>query len=262
MHFCAITPIKWLGMFDTGPTHMALAQELKHPDYFAYYNKMLTQGHTVILDNGAYENEQLDYKQLIDCILRLQPTYYVLPDDPGDFKSSSMMSLDFINYCASRRIHLNSKSLWVVHAEDEDLPNFVNSYELGVFNAEGVCFSRLTNAYGLPDEMPQLRRVQFIDYLKRLKKWHTGKYHHCLGLLSGSMLELPYLNARGINSVDSSAPVWRGLMGLSLYDHWPDFPFEVNPTHTSEARTEKGIKGEVMAHRNLEEVREACNQLR
>lgn len=238
---------------------MALAQHtLKDPDYLMHFHKMLNKGNTVILDNGAYEEEQLGYKDLIAAIQELHPTYYVLPDDPGDFKSSSMMSLDFLDYIKRNRIRLNSKPLWVVHAEDGDLPNFVNSYELGATNADGVCFSRLTKQYGLKDEVPEMRRVQFIHYLKALKKWRTGRYYHCLGLLAGSLRELPHLAAEEINSVDSSAPVWRGLMGYMIHQPWPDFPFEIRPKQWSSASSEKGERGVLLATSNLKKVQEAC----
>jgi hypothetical protein len=262
MHFCAITPIRWLEMFDkAGPCHMALAQNLKHRAYLDHYIARLKEGHTVILDNGAYENEQLNYKCLTEAIELLLPTYIVLPDDPGDYRSSSMMSLDFIEYLKAHNPSILKicKSLWICHAADDDLPNFINSYELGVNNAHGIGLSRLTQRYGLREEVPEMRRVQFIDYLKTLGKYHPSKYVHAFGMLGGSLLELPHLADRGVNSIDSSAPVWRGLMGYRLSSSWPDFKFQVDPPMWAKAPVENyGCVGEYLATSNLRKVLEAC----
>lgn len=260
MQYCIICPTRWLDKFAVqSKCHLVLAQHMNDRAYLEFYKRRLADGDTVILDNGAYEDQMPDFKTYLEAIKELKPTYCVLPDDPGDFQRSSMMSLDFNKYAGDYLHQENIGRLWVCHAEDGDLPNFINSYELGASNAHGICFSRLTKSYGTPQEMPPMRRVQFIDYLKSIKKWNPAKYHHALGMLNGSMWELRELAIRGVNSIDSSAPVWRGLMGYKITEPWPDWPLSMHPAVTATSLVDKGITaGDMLAQQNLDLVLKHC----
>lgn len=262
MQFCPITPIKWLDMFGRfTDTHMVLGQFCNVPSYNIYYRKAVEADQTVILDNGAYETTPMNFQDLLQVIRFMKPTYYILPDEPNTFRESNEMSLEFLKFVKDQGGTGDSKPLWVVHAEDGDLPSFINSYQLGTRYAAGICLSRLTNRYGLRDEMPTMRRVQFLNHLKALGQYpQPGKYIHCLGLLNGSLRELPDLHDLGVASLDSSAPVWRGLMGYELGRPWPDFPFSLKPAVTSTTMTEhQRPRGEVIAKQNLQEVLTACH---
>jgi hypothetical protein len=262
MQFCPITPIEWLDMFGRfTDTHMVLGQFCNISKYNTYYRKATEHGQVVILDNGAYETTPMNFKDLLQIIRFMKPTYYVLPDEPNTFRDSNEMSMEFLKFAKDQGGTGESKPLWVVHAEDGDLPSFINSYQLGIHYAAGICLSRLTNHYGLSNEVSPLRRVQFLNHLKTLKHYpQSGKYIHCLGMLNGSLRELSSLHDLGVTSIDSSAPVWRGLMGYTLDQPWPDFPFSLKPAVIATALMEnQRPRGEYTAEHNLKEVLAACH---
>lgn len=209
-----------------------LAQFLRHKEYKLFYSQCCKKGNTVILDNGAYEDASITGPKYITLIQALKPTYYVLPDEIGDFQMSGMMSMDFIQL--TKNMPIPGKKMWVVQAKDGNLDDFVKSYLMAKTWAQGICFPRAPMDYGLPGVKygDPLRRYKFIQYLQEKGLWSENHYHHMLGMLGGNLLELPYLSSAGINSIDSSAPVWRGLMGFQLEDgkQWPDHKFQVNYT--------------------------------
>lgn len=260
MEFCPIIPIKWLDVFGhMSKTHLVLAQELKHKEYLEFYRKKVDEHNVVILDNGAYEKDRVDFHQLVECIKMLSPTYYVMPDEPNTFDQSGMMGMDFVKF--SKPHGLAAKRLWVVHAEDGNTNNFVKSYEMGCMWADGVCFSRLTNDYGFGKN--EVRRAHFIQYLKKHNKWRLDKYVHALGMLDGSLGELTLLAREGVHSIDSSAPIWRGLMGYKLGNAkmWPDFKFVANYQgiiSSAPVENSNESSGIVWARQNLERVKELC----
>lgn len=260
MQFCPIVPIKWLDKFAVqSQTHMVLAQHLDICEYFEFYRARVEAGDAVILDNGAYEDEPVSFPELLKRIQALQPTYYVLPDEPNKFDMSGIMSLDFIKFIKGENVL--SRRLWIVHATPGHITQFIQAYELGCTNAHGVGFSRLTEDYGFGSS--NMRRVQFIRHLKRHNKWQPDKYVHAFGMLNGSVAELPYLAEEGVHSIDSSAPVWRGLMGFKLSSNyrWPDHKFQVaykGPISSARLESTEQPSGLVWAQQNLDLVMHAC----
>lgn len=250
MEFCPICPTAYLDTFAAGShTHLVLANFYgRDTKYAEWYRGRVRLGDTVILDNGAYEGELVDPLELLRVVLDLRPTVVVLPDVPNNFKATIKSSQDFTYMLRVIKCHV--QTMQVVHATPGDLKGFENAYINAALSNQWVALSRLTPAYGLDSEVPELRRVQFISHLATMGLWRKGTYCHCLGMLNGWLDELPLLVKCGVRSIDSSAPIWRGLFGLRLTDHWDDVPF--NP----------GVDGNLEITRacwNLKLVQEACN---
>lgn len=207
MNYCAIGPLAMGETLKKHSHHMALAQYLYHEDYFEFYRDQLERGHFVVLDNGAYEGAQLDDRALHYWIQKLKPTAVVLPDEVGNFKMTALKSIMFAD-------ELNGKpyvpDMWkVIHAEDGELSDFVLSYLYDSRMFNGVCFSRLTERYMSEQLIGLNRRIDFIKLLKENNYWNKHCYHHALGMLNGNRIELNGLTALGVNSFDSSNPLWR-----------------------------------------------------
>jgi hypothetical protein len=59
----------------------------KHLDYYNFFLESLKQGREVILDNSIFElGEAFDFDKYADWILKLKPTYYIIPDVLEDYK--------------------------------------------------------------------------------------------------------------------------------------------------------------------------------
>lgn len=81
-----------------GPYHMVLAQfALRHPELAAHYRSAGRMGvDTIILDNGAYEGEELHHAALNKAIGIIEPDVVVLPDDPSDPHKTLSKSWEFL----------------------------------------------------------------------------------------------------------------------------------------------------------------------
>lgn len=108
------------------------------------------------------------------------------------------------------------------------------------------------------------RRVELIAGMQAVDLlWNPGCKHHAFGMNAGSLDELPLLNTLGIDSCDSSAPVWRGLLGYHLEETlaWPDITFDPSmdidgmPSVDSTTKMQR----KQLADRNLAKVMEACH---
>lgn len=227
---------------------MALAPFMRNEKYKQFFVRKIKSGDFVILDNGAYEGDLVSSQEYADMIRELKPSVYVLPDVPGQFAESMKSSSGFLNRFGIRG---ESDPLWVVHGKDGDLDQLTTSYCVGAMLCPWVGFSRLTNHFGLTSPHWR-RRVDFIQYLQSEGKWGEGAEHHALGMLDGCMRELPLLAASGIYSIDSSAPIWRGLHGYCMDSKWPGFSFRPELGHTP---SESNL---TLASSNLSHVQESC----
>lgn len=246
MQFCYICNVGALSSYgDRSRTHLALAQVIKRSDlarraYVGFYRERAQRGDYVILDNGAYEGDQLTTSGLLAAIEEFQPSAIVLPDYPGDFDKTESRSVDFL--CALKRhcgvgftdsipIH----TIKVLHAADGNLEAFVNSWKTArYYGVDRIGLSRLTGRYGVPvTSLPVEQedvRPGFVRYLSQLGLYDSKDPErqkiHAFGMCSGSLKELKALADLGVTSCDSSAPIWRGMWGYRLEDTcWVDEPF-------------------------------------
>ncbi len=235
MNFYAIGPLAAKEIFQDHPYHMCLAQYLYDEGYFDFMYDQVQRGHKVILDSGVYEGSAVDNRQLLYWIKRLHPWAVILPDKPHDCKETLKLSLKFaqqiddFSWPSYTPDNLQRKpSKWkVLHADRLD--DFIQSYIYDSRLFDGVCFSRLTLAYNLEKGFgtltDNLDRPGFIKYLQQNDFWNPTTYHHALGMKYGSLNEAQALAKLGVNSIDSSAPIWRALNGSTVT--WNPQPFQI-----------------------------------
>lgn len=267
MHFCTIAPTTTLDRYARRSTHqLCLAQycygsDAKSRAYFEWYSGRARTGDTVILDNGAYEAAGWNPERYLSLVRALQPQVVTLPDKVGDWDETCRMIRDFARATLetaseNKQALQKCKHMAVVqHHPEASLTEWMWAYDqLGDNFCDWIAFPRILGA----------RRVELIAGLQKLGKWWVGHHHHAFGMNAGSLSELPKLNSLGVDSCDSSAPVWRGLMGYSIFDGtWPDIPFDPHYHHiwgaTGRDSTEL-MQLSQLADRNLAEVLEACQQ--
>lgn len=196
----------------------------------------------------------MDSEELVRIIKELIPICVVCPDSPGNLMRTVAMGRDFRKLLTLERAQV--QTMQVVHAEDGDLKGFELAYKTASLHNIWVAFSRLTKSYGTPGETWVSRRPLFIKHLIRSALWQRDKRHHCLGMNRGSLIELLRLSSlevadcSAVESIDSSAPIWRGLNGYSLDEAWPDYQFRLDQPHST--------AGEAEAEQNLTQVLSAC----
>lgn len=249
MNFCAIGPLAARNLFEAHSHHMALAQYLYDEDYFNFFQEMLAGGKFVVLDSGVYEGSAVGRRQLMYWMEKLQPSAVILPDVPHDCEKTLKASLDFYDFMNVTGVNEHTQAWKVIHAATADLTRFTSSYITDSRIFDGVCFSRLTGDYGLSINSDRVsQRVDFIQHLLKEGVWQPEIYHHCLGMLEGAVGELPHLAKLGVNSIDSSAPIWRGLHGHALYTGMeqspvgPLDPFANRDPYWNEAKAEYNFK--------------------
>lgn len=232
---------------------MALAPFcLTDPKYLSFYREAAAAGDRVILDNGAYEGKQVEWKDLIRLAEELEGSRLtiVLPDKPGDWAETWRMGTEFWRQFGGGQPSV--KACMILHAADGDLWQFIEGYKRITAKFSWIGFSRLTKSYGSPGETTTNRRVAFAKGLQKIGLWDNRRFHHAFGMLKGCVDELPLLSGAGFYGCDSSAPVWRGLHGFRIRNRgWINVPFssQIQNISTENVQT---------ADLNLQEVLAAC----
>ena len=211
MRFCVISPCAGLQKFSTlTKTHLLLSH-VSNPIYWNFYRQRSDEGDLVILDNGAYEGK-LDEGLLILRMAEVHPKVVILPDLVGaEPELSYHISLKFWNKFRDR---IPSSIDWMYVPQMHD----------GTGEALDTMFYFLEKAVNFMDlKFVGLPRIFATNFhcrrasLVRLIKRRMPQVHvHALGMAAGSLQELQELADNECDSIDSSAPVWRGWNGHAL----------------------------------------------
>jgi len=103
MELANIVPPQWEGLFPQGSYRMALAHwTLSDQGYVKELRK--GKGYYLLLDNGAFEGQQVNYRELNAAYTALGADEVVLPDVPGDSSSTLRLSWSALQYIAARRV--------------------------------------------------------------------------------------------------------------------------------------------------------------
>ena len=226
--FCVISPVAGLQKFSTlTHTHLVLAH-VKNALYEEFYRQRAEANELVILDNGAYEGE-MNIEELVSRVGVFRPKVVVLPDlFGGETKENYKLGMNFWKQWRSR---LPVEWLFIPHCEVNDLRHIMEM-EKYIYKAidEGIKF------IGLPRILATRQKDHLLrSHLTRTIKLHNPEvYVHAMGMSAGSLEELHNLQEAKCDSIDSSAPVWRGWNGFDIEDTSWDHEgtpcnFEVHP---------------------------------
>lgn len=84
-----IVPVSCLDMIEQNHYHMCLAHlVLQDEKYAAFYRRMSDEGKFVLMDNGAAEDSQLSFNDLLHAYDIIHPTEIVVPDTLCDMDST------------------------------------------------------------------------------------------------------------------------------------------------------------------------------
>lgn len=250
MYFCPIAPTAELDRYAGRSSHqLCLAQFAQgsaaaERAYFEWYRGRVAKGDVVILDSGGYEGHTPNIEEYIRLALELRPTVVTIPDALGDAEETKRLA-------GAYRLVKPRKATWedmrvVQQSADADLLYWMREYQK-LSTYKWIALPRLLGA----------RRVEFIRALQYADEWHEAANHHAFGMNAGAIEELPQLNALGVYSCDSSAPVWRALVAghrIGTPERWADYPFDPKWHEVGEV----GRANKIIADYNLTEVFAAC----
>jgi hypothetical protein len=188
MRFCLIAPAPILDGIGPRPQHFALAQWLERDEHYrAFYETRINEGETVIIDNGAYEGEMLDFVKLtrspVGNVVVVAPDFLQLP------KESDYVGRQFRKY-----VHSDLAVMQVIHDSPDDAIGFAGA---------------MRNAWGDWIGLPKWNRSR-VALLAQLQQANLlpNKPIHLLGRNSDE--EIVRAAKLGcVTSIDSSWP-WDG----------------------------------------------------
>ncbi len=172
----------------------------------------------MILDNGAYEGQQVSNEDLASLAMFMKPTFVVAPDKPN-MSSSIHHSVMFQLQWGSQLKAVGVKTMAIIHCDPRDQWNLMINRYSSSFEYLGI--SRLS-------KIPMSR----AEVARRLIECGT-KYVHAFGYLGKK--DLLECAEAGVESLDTSAPIWRGLCGIDIdpdstrkQGKWEDIDIPVN----------------------------------
>lgn len=153
----------------------------KAREYYNFYKARVAAGDKVILDNGAYEGQLVPNDTYGKMIEDLRPYAYVVPDVIRDHDATLKLERGFPLFPGSQRI-------FVVHDH------------LGLIPASCDWIA-----------VPKWWGKDRVEKTATLRG-RTNKPIHALGFIDDDPLaELPLLRDLGVQSIDSSHPVWQSM---------------------------------------------------
>lgn len=204
----------------------------------------------MILDNGVYENELVTGEQLIDLVEDLRPTYTVLPDVPNDFLGNELIGGRFLATLGKLR---PTSWMKILHAPAGNHSGFVAAAANACNAGLAIGLSRLTHDFGVDFGRNRAKMLRHLQH-----QGLASHYVHAFGWGS-SFEEARQLSALGCNSMDTSAPIWRGTCGISLQDGpWLDVPFDVDYDSYEDWELKEDWTKSTMC-KNLQKLEAACS---
>lgn len=214
MKTCLIMPPAALESFGKRSDHHMILAHIEDPNYRRFYKHDCVDDH-VILDNGAYEGEQVTLEKLINKINLYCPHVVILPDHPyqgGKITyTSSMAALHSL----------------LQDSESTTLPEFMVAPQTGLGDDD---------FYRWLDVFLCTPNITWIGISKLLKRHSDNIYTrlriaahikairpdiriHALGMWDGDLYEFKLLqDSSFIESLDTAAPIWRGIHESKLDD--------------------------------------------
>jgi hypothetical protein len=258
MKFCYIAPTSLLptveqivveqgGGDPTTHAHLLLAHLLDRQSAEfdqQYYNWYWNKDGLKILDNSAFElykqgKEMFPTDKLIDIAMSVQARYIVLSDYPGQ---PGKLTIQAAEQFAPRVRSAGFGTFFVPQSRIGDIVDYINCFEWAanspLVDYIGISILGVPNAYGVERGNKLQRyfsRTHMMYELQRRGILETAKFNnkkiHFLGMVDGPN-EIQLVKQFGIDTWDSSAPVWTAANGIR---------FDRSPTGLINGKFEKHV---------------------
>lgn len=209
MHYACIAPTAYLDQYaGRGHFQLCLANvAIRDAAYFEWYRKRREAGDFVILDNGAYEGELVTFDELCRVGRELNAQVVTVPDKINDAGESHRIAKDFLSECWRHLDETKTTLMRVLQHESREVRAWdLLQYDLSQeFDYTWIAYPRVLG------EM----RPKIISETTKTTLAGDGMNVHAFGW-TGNLNEVRQLAKLGVTSIDTSAPVWRGIHGLDL----------------------------------------------
>lgn len=172
----------------------------------------------------------------------LQPSVLTVPDKINDHDASVQMAYEFKQMLPGSLADM--PLMRVLQHESRDPNVWKDMFRLESRMYKWIAFPRVLGA----------DRIHLVHYCCNFRVLSTKL--HAFGWI-GSVQELRALAKVGVNTCDSSGPVWRGLNGYEIADTWPDIKFDPEVVY-DDMNVRYNFQ---QADENLAEVLRACASL-
>lgn len=203
-----------------------------HPEYYDYFYKARHDKHRdVLLDNSIFElGTAFDSEKFAEWVVKLQPSYYILPDVLEDGDST------IGNFISFSSMFKDLPSLKIGTVQGRTFSELVDCYRFMSEHADMIAISFDLSYYQVSSignnklQRQCYGRYKFICDLIAADVWNSNKPHHLLGCSLAKEFSMYKKNSYlfdSIYSVDTSNPVVAGIKGL-LYNG--EFGLETKPS--------------------------------
>lgn len=210
-YFCPIPPINHLELMTLGKgsTVMGLAQlVLRHPQYAMFLRTLRQRNHTIILDQGAAENEQVTYDEFNQAIERVRPHIVIFPD----VLFNARQTLQAMSNYYTQTVH-TEKFLGVPQGATAE--EWLECYKVMLSDdrVHIIGLSKIAIPHCFGEEDIAIARNQAVRLLQ--SEGLLLKPIHLLGM--GAPRELDaYQDIEAIQGIDSCYPIWAGMNNLQF----------------------------------------------
>lgn len=222
MQVSLITPISLLQTYATRNKLQFVLAQVDNSKYKDFYLSRQRAGDTLMLDNGAYEGELVSNERLAQMIEIYHPHYVFLPDLPeGSAQENFVRAYKFFEQYKQPWY----KSLFVVQGDSlvEVIRYACKALAMGV---NGVAIPR--NLWKRMRTSVEPLKLRYV-LASAMKGAVPHLYIHALGQFGYNPLaEAALLREAGVNSIDTSGPVWRAVNDHSYFTEWPDIPLDLH----------------------------------
>lgn len=225
MKLCSIVPTPWLGKVPLfTDTHLILAQEVaKTPQYGDFYRKRCMAGDYIIVDNGAFEKEDVDVEGVLEAAHKVYVpncggVEVVAPEVMGDVDGSISKFLDFVELLNKRNI---TYFRIMVVLQGENSTEVQKMHNQIVPKVPPALRSIIT--YGIPKYLGDLRPGIVKDLTK-----NKMPSIHLLGLVGAADRKN---ELAGVRSLDTSYPATVALLDLPAIPYDGGLKSPTRPDH-------------------------------
>lgn len=229
------------------------------PEYFELFKQARHICREVILDNGVFElGTAWNAEEFADWVMKLRPTYYIVPDVLEDGIATVENFFKFINSYKS----LPGKILGVVQGRTE--AEFIECYKAiePYCDKVGVSFDCSWYREGIKshNKWEQLAggRLRTLIHMDDAGVINRNKPHHLLGVsLPQEMQHYRLYGWKWIDSVDTSNPVVHGLKRISYTSD--GLPYKETQKLYTLINSEVDAAQKSIIEHNIKQFRRFCN---
>jgi hypothetical protein len=202
MKVALITPFDLLDLAAVSSYHLLLPQYFDNKRYREFYDDAVG---FKILDNGANENYNADFRELTDMGHAWDVNEIVVPDVLGDAQATIDLARSFERYAQPDRFHYVGVAQGRTLAE---VIKCINYYHV----------TEWITTLALPRVLNTIHKTQRFNLIEPIAKEYDFGAIHCLGG-SSWVREVVAIDALGlVRGMDTSLPIVLGLDGKSLAD--------------------------------------------